>query len=381
MKIGLMGFEFKSANKGCEALVYSFLSIVEENLGEDGIIYNFTGTELGFVPEHFPNLTFVNVLPKLKDFSFNYIKQLKKCDFVFDVTMGDSFSDIYSESYYNSLIMHKMISEFLCKKYILLPQTYGPFYSKKSENKARKVFKRAYRIYCRDEMSQKLLKEKFGIDNSMLSSDMAFVLPYEKEMFQFSSKDKVGINISGLLYKGGFHSKNQFGLTLDYPQLIDKLITNLSNQYEVHLIPHVIDQSIDAYDDDYKICKKLNKKYPDTVLAPAFETPIQAKSYISNMEIFIGSRMHSTIAAFSSNVITIPISYSRKFEGLFGSLNYPYVVNAKENDTASAFKLVMDYINKKGELKEKQLKSLDVIDEKNKKFKESILELLNGGRR
>ena len=149
----------------------------------------------------------------------------------------------------------------------------------------------------------------------------------------------------------------------------------------MHLIPHVIDQSIDAYDDDYKICKKLNKKYPDTVLAPAFETPIQAKSYISNMEIFIGSRMHSTIAAFSSNVITIPISYSRKFEGLFGSLNYPYVVNAKENDTASAFKLVMDYINKKGELKEKQLKSLDVIDEKNKKFKESILELLNGGRR
>ena len=57
------------------------------------------------------------------------------------------------------------------------------------------------------------------------------------------------------------------------------------------------------------------------------------------------------------------------------------MVNAKENDTASAFKLVMDYINKKGELKEKQLKSLDVIDEKNKKFKESILELLNGGRR
>ena len=87
MKIGLMGFEFKSANKGCEALVYSFLSIVEEKLGEDGIIYNFTGTELGFVPEHFPNLTFVNVLPKLKDFSFNYIKQLKKCDFVFDVTI------------------------------------------------------------------------------------------------------------------------------------------------------------------------------------------------------------------------------------------------------------------------------------------------------
>ena len=41
----------------------------------------------------------------------------------------------------------------------------------------------------------------------------------------------------------------------------------------------------------------------------------------------------------------------------------------------------MDYIDKKGELKEKQSESLSIIDEKNKNFKESILELLNGGRR
>lgn len=381
MKIGLMGFEFESANKGCEALVYSFLSIIEDKIEKDSVIYNFSGTELGRVPEYFPNLSFVNVLPKLKDPRFNYIKQLKKCDFIFDVTMGDSFSDIYSESYYNNLVMHKRISEFLCKKYILLPQTYGPFYNNKSENKARNVFNRAYKIYCRDEMSQKLLKEKFSIDNSMLSSDMAFVLPYKKELYQFSPKDKIGINISGLLYKGGFHSENQFGLTLDYPKLIDEIIASLSKKYEVHLIPHVIDQSKDAYDDDYKICDSLNKKYSNTILAPAFETPIQAKSYISNMNIFIGSRMHSTIAAFSSGVVTIPISYSRKFEGLFGSLNYPYVVNAKECNTKTAFKLVMDYIDKKGELKEKQSESLSIIDEKNKNFKESILELLNGGRR
>lgn len=56
-------------------------------------------------------------------------------------------------------------------------------------------------------MSQKLLKEKFNIQNSILASDMAFVLPYDKGMFQFSKNNKVGLNISGLLYKGGFHTK------------------------------------------------------------------------------------------------------------------------------------------------------------------------------
>jgi len=49
MKIGLMGFEFSSANKGCEALVYSFLNIVNDELEIGTEIYNFSGTELGKV--------------------------------------------------------------------------------------------------------------------------------------------------------------------------------------------------------------------------------------------------------------------------------------------------------------------------------------------
>ena len=91
MKIGLMGFEFSSANKGCEALVYSFLNIVNDELEIGTEIYNFSGTELGKVSSSFPKFSFINVNPKLKDLSFNYLKKLLKCDLIFDVTMGDSF--------------------------------------------------------------------------------------------------------------------------------------------------------------------------------------------------------------------------------------------------------------------------------------------------
>ena len=48
-----------------------------------------------------------------------------------------------------------------------------------------------------------------------------------------------------------------------------------------------------------------------------FKTAIQAKSYISNMDVFLGSRMHSTIGAISSGVATIPLSYAYKFEALY----------------------------------------------------------------
>ncbi len=369
-----MGFEFSSPNKGCEALVYSFMSIIGNKLKESDTVINFTGTSLGNIPRYYPKIQYVMVVPKLRDIKCQFFKALKECDIVFDVTMGDSFSDIYSKKYYDSLIIQKKLAEFFCKKYILLPQTYGPFRERNSAIKAKSVLRKATRVYCRDELSQKMLLDSFYV-NSTLSSDMAFVLPYDKSLYNFSQRNKIGINISGLLYKGGFDSPNQFELKLDYTQLVNQLIKDLSADNEVHLIPHVIDLKEDAHDDDYCVCRQLHEDYPDTILAPAFDNPIQAKSYISNMDCFIGSRMHSTIASFSSGVVTIPISYSRKFEGLFGSLNYPYVINAREETTESAYKLVLKYIDKREYLSKVQSESMKNVNEKNTAFKESLATL------
>lgn len=170
-------------------------------LNENDIVCNFSGTELGNIPLYFDKIKFENVPPKIKDLKCTYIRKLKQCDIVFDVTMGDSFSDIYSESYYYNLIKHKKLAELFVRKYVLLPQTYGPFLNKKAERVAKTVLSKAYKIYCRDSISKELL-EKFGISDSVLTSDMAFTLPYKKEMFQLSSNKKIGLNVSGLLFKG-----------------------------------------------------------------------------------------------------------------------------------------------------------------------------------
>ena len=86
------------------------------------------------------------------------------------------------------------------------------------------------------------------------------------------------------------------------------------------------------------------------------------------MDIFIGSRMHSTIAAFSAGVLTIPVSYSRKFEGLFNSLEYEYVINGKTEDSESAFNKTLQYIENRKELLETQKKSQKLIEDKKKSF-------------
>ena len=121
-----------------------------------------------------------------------------------------------------------------------------------------------------------------------------------------------------------------------YTKLIDYLINE--TDYEVHLISHVVDiNNFDAPENDYRVCSLLKDKYKRAVvLAPAFKTPIEAKSYISNMNFFIGSRMHATIGAISSGIITIPFSYAYKFETLYSNLNYPYIISAKTISTDKA---------------------------------------------
>ena len=53
------------------------------------------------------------------------------------------------------------------------------------------------------------------------------------------------------------------------------------------------------------------------------------------MDFFMGARMHSTIAAFSSEVPVFPMAYSRKFNGLFAdTLQYPYMADMKTQSNA-----------------------------------------------
>ena len=97
-------------------------------------------------------------------------------------------------------------------------------------------------------------------------------------------------------------------------------------EVEIHLIPHVIYKGNVNVDEDSHLVKELMKQYPESILSPLFTTPIEAKSYISSLDFFLGARMHACIAAISSGVPVYPLAYSRKFNGLFiKTLQYPYV--------------------------------------------------------
>lgn len=63
--------------------------------------------------------------------------------------------------------------------------------------------------------------------------------------------------------------------------------------------------------------------------------------------------MHSTIAAFSSEVPVFPMAYSRKFNGLFAdTLQYPYMADMKTQSNAEILANIKQCYGQRKDLKE-----------------------------
>lgn len=362
LNIVLCGLSFSSPNLGCSALAYAFRSILVDALRSEKIDLNLTVLSNVDCKNYVKtNETWVheNVLR----YSLKNIKSIKlsksaihNADIVIDFTEGDSFSDIYGvkrflvTSYFKHVAIHSRAA------LMLGPQTYGPFKRKIVSKIASKLILHADRVYARDQKSAELVGRISG-KKIITTTDVAFSLPVGDFDVPETKRPKFGLNVSGLLWTGGYTESNQFGLTVNYREYINKLIGAVTERgYEVYLIPHVVGNLYPECDSP--VCKQLGAEHDNCVVAPDFTSPMQAKGYISHMDVFSGARMHSTVGAFSSGVLTAPFSYSPKFEGLYGSIGYPYTINARVLTTDEAVKATLDYLDSPDMYRDAQVKAL-----------------------
>lgn len=385
MKAVLMGLEFFINNLGCEALSYSFVSELYEMTKEKGEKLElstivFADHKIPYVPGTDIPIRCIGIHYKSPKFWKTIKREFRTSDFIFDFTMGDSFSDIYGMKRFTLDALVKTAAVKSGTPYILGPQTYGPYKSGIAKKWARWIMKKAACIYTRDEQSQKVAEALSGRD-VFLTTDVAFALSYKKRDIGEDGKIKIGFNPSGLLWAGGYTHDNQFGLALDYQKYCKEICERLSKdpKYEVYLIPHVgtISEFESDSENDSYACKQIQILYPEMKVLDEISTPMDVKGYIAAMDVFIGARMHATIGAFSSGVATIPVSYSRKFEGLYGSLNYDYVIHATQDSTEEAVEKTMDYIEKYAVLKNDVEKSMSLVREKQKFFRKHLAQILD----
>lgn len=401
MQLGILGLDFKSDNRGCQALAYSFLEIIN-SIGYE-LNENYTVCVLIKIPnkillkEHFdlkklkaelikkylPSEAYSNI-DIISGFYYTVngycflTKEIKECSFIYDFSEGDSFTDIYGKVrfVYWSSIKKSIVRNKI--NLILGSQTIGPFISKKNEKVAAKILQNARKIYVRDKISKQYVKQIARV-NSVLTTDIAFGLPYNKV---YSNSPIIGINISGLLWNGGYTGNNQFCLTVDYKKFCLAIIDKILNEgkYRIVIVPHVISNDNNIQDNDLFVAREICNSNSNISMIEKFDSPISIKSYISSFTCFMGSRMHSTIAAMSVGIPVIPFSYSRKFEGLFQSLDYEYIIHGCTMTTEEAIESAFYYIDNMEILTNAIQKSKKIIEEKNNFLREQIMEDLINGR-
>jgi len=369
MKICLLGASFETGNMGVNALAESAIKCARHRWPEAEVVLLGSGRKADeqrlmiqdsrlcirklplrfcrnvFMAEHFCVLLGCALLLKVVRAGWlkrllcghnPYLKEIVECDLAADITGGDSFSDIYGMKRFVLGYLEKWLMVVFGKPLVLLPQTYGPYNRPITRLLARHILKRSKLVYARDHQGFEYLQQTLSSGNVdgriRFAPDVAFVLDARKP--DSSAMDRlldgkadqtiVGLNISGLLFHGGYTRDNMFGLAVDYRKLIASVIDFFMAQRNVCvvLIPHVFPNTGYEVESDPAACRSIYESMPDIHRNRIFPAPSsynhnEIKYLIGRTDFFIGSRMHSCIAAMSQCVPTVGIAYSRKFKGVF----------------------------------------------------------------
>ena len=404
-KIWISGASFKTSNMGVSALAESSIKCIfthwpnaEVTLQtmEDSVplIFTFNGEKfsvekknIGFRRNIFKTQNaytllgyalLLKIIPsdwlknKLKARN-PYFKDIMETDLTLDITAGDSFSDIYGMRGFRMHSLMKWLFILCGNKFVMLPQTYGPFKSRFSKIVARYLLTRTTAIYARDMDGVKCVKKILGkvADKKMIRfiPDVAFVLEPEKpkksviieqlENLKAKGHVLVGLNVSGHIYHVEYQAKSKFGLKSDYQKLMNDIVKSLMvyPNTVVVLVPHVflkagqVGSDLDAC---HQVYQQMVEKYPDRILlVDEVFNHKQVKYLIGCCDFFLGARMHACIAALSQYVPAVGLAYSDKFAGVFESLGVGDLVADLRTENEQILACVQDAFHKRIKMAEK----------------------------
>ena len=320
-----------------------------------------------------------------------WLQHIEETNIVLSIAGGDSFSDIYGLRRLLYVSLPQIFCLWMGKELILLPQTIGPFQGAFARRCARYILRGAQRVYGRDQQSVTLARALRGEpqdqEHVVLCHDVGFLLdaiaPKTVDTGELSlgTQDRrvpiVGLNVSGLLWRGGYTHNNMFGLRVDYEKLILDLIDFFIREKgaAVLLVPHVFGTGANS-ESDALVCNQLwetlSGKYGERLefLRGSYDQS-ELKYVIGLCDFFVGSRMHACIAAASQGVPAVSVAYSDKFVGVMGTIGIAAnVADARYLTEQEVLALIERAFNRRLEIHQELLRTMP-------KVRASIMSLLD----
>ena len=330
-------------NRGCEAIVRSTVAALRHVYGEVKVLVpsddierdsfqwpEATASGVVFVNAYLPPLQrhWVHAqrapLPWLKraGWPFPFPQRLKDQIASVDAVLsigGDNYSLDYRLP---SLLMGiDRLASDMGKPVYLWGASVGPFEREPHFVPAiRDHLKRMDQIMVRESVSFDYLRNTLGLNNVVQMVDPAFTLAKQDVVCSgFWPKDGgngvVGLNVSPLIER---YKKPGQDFVAEVAGFARQAVTKLG--YGVLLVPHVIPLDGSPRNNDAHYLAQILSSCSDLgsqikMMPPTFNAS-QIKHVISQLRFFVGARTHATIAALSSGVPTISISYSVKARGI-----------------------------------------------------------------
>jgi polysaccharide pyruvyl transferase WcaK-like protein len=325
--------------------------------------------------------------PSLKDRWISkspWLRQLFAVQTYFSIAGGDSFSDLYGLQRLLYVSLPQILALWIGRPLVLLPQTYGPFKTRLSRWIAHYILKRAKLVYSRDQEGLKVAADLLGGPDLRVrfAYDMGFVLeplppaqPICERLRQIKEQGPLaGLNVSGLLYMGGYTRSNMFGLKSDYAEVVRSILNFLVAEAgcRVLLVPHVL--GAENEESDVPACKRILADFAGKhegrlhFIEGNFDHH-EIKYLIGQCDFFVGSRMHACIAALSQCVPAVGLAYSRKFAGVLDSVSGgSRVIDLREAGRKEALETVNEAFRQRDQLRRE-------LQEKMPGIKQSVLNL------
>jgi polysaccharide pyruvyl transferase WcaK-like protein len=158
---------------------------------------------------------------------------------------------------------------------------------------------------------------------------------------------------------------------MDYPMFLHGLLLELLDGHDkdIWLIPHTYAGSGDV-ESDPEASIELRNSMPGHLrervrIVLAEHDPHEVKGIIGMCDFFIGSRMHSCIAALSQGVPCVGVAYSMKFRGVFESVGMEdWVVDGREVDENQAVQRVMELYRQRDSVRDPLRANADAARER-----------------
>jgi polysaccharide pyruvyl transferase WcaK-like protein len=296
----------------------------------------------------------------------NILKEMRLSDIVIDIG-GDTLTEDYGHiSFMRSYITH-LFPILLDRPLVIYGETIGPFSWFGSRSLMRWLLSHTKLITVRESASA-LEIENLGIRKPVyITADSAFIMKpaeiaevmdiLDSESIQKKDSPFIGISVSRLISQYGFRDvKGTENKYMKYVTIMAQFADSMIDITGASLIfiDHVTDPN-PKYNDrtvSNDIYELMNMKSRVKLIKGDYSA-MQLKGIIGQCQLFIGSRLHSLIAATSMGVPTVAISYSRKTTEIIGKMlkQDKYMLNIEDLDYLSLLKITEDAWSNRGTIR------------------------------